>query len=121
MDEVFPVGGPEDQTQFAGAIFDGVVAQMALTGQAKQILELIDGENRGRRVVDRGRQCLESDVNDDPERKRRILLRRSFGTKHHRGGQDMLIQVLSSRVHEEQCFPACDEVSHLRHEFNHAV
>ena len=58
-----------------------VMRVLPRTNEAKHSVELIDGQNGGRRVVDCWRQSLDGNIYDHTNRKRRVLLDGAFWSK----------------------------------------
>ena len=78
---VFPGRRREHQPQSA-AFIDGVAGvQFRRAETAQEVLELVDRLDRCRRVVDRGRQRLDCDVDKKPDRIFRVLLEGSLALK----------------------------------------
>jgi len=55
MDEVFPVGRPEDHAELAGVVQYSVGAQMTAANHAEHAVQLIDRKNGRGRIIDRRR------------------------------------------------------------------
>ena len=55
MDEIFPVGCPEDHAELAGVVQYSVGAQMTAANHAQHAVQLIDRENGRGRIIDRRR------------------------------------------------------------------
>ena len=71
-------GRPVDEPQPARRIAHAPVVQAAAADVAEEVMDLVDGQDRGGRVVDRRREPLGGDVHDDPEREGRVLLQGAF-------------------------------------------
>jgi hypothetical protein len=54
MDEVLPVRRAEDHARHPDMIANDLAAQVVLAEEAQEAMNLVDGEHRGRRIVDRG-------------------------------------------------------------------
>ena len=67
--KVFPVRRTKDKPG-TPQVMQQIVMQMARTNEAKQSVKLIDGQNGGRRVVDRWRQSLNGNIYNHANRKR---------------------------------------------------
>ena len=84
------------------------------------MVELVDGEHGGGRVVDRGRQRLRGNVDDDPECERRVLLHGPF-----RPDRDGLLKIpivdVAASVQAKQRVSPRHEVTDLGNHFDQAV
>jgi len=80
IDEVFPVRRAVDHAMRAGMVIEPFQAKPSLANGAQQVIELIDGKNRCGRIVNRRRQGLERDVDQDPLFAYRILFDIALGT-----------------------------------------
>ena len=83
-------------------------------------MDLVDGEHGGRRVVDRRRQRLQRDVDDDAEGERRILFHRPFRAERD-GFPDRRVEPTAPAVDVEQRVALGHEVADLRHDLDDAV
>lgn len=81
-------------------------------------MQLVNRENGRRRVIDRRRQGLDGDIDQDAEGKGRILLHRALGSDRDFRPQLTLVDVASAAIQAEQRFIWRQEVTDLRHEFN---
>ena len=88
---------------------------------SQQSLELVDGQHRSRRIVDRGGERLDGDVNEDTEREQRILIHGPFGAESNAVSQDLVPDGARTAMEKEQRFIRAHEVAHLRHKFDHTV
>ena len=73
-------GRPVHQPHPARRIAHPFVVQVPAADVAKQVMNLVDGQDRGGRVVDGRRKSLGGDVHHDPQRKGRVLLQGAFLT-----------------------------------------
>ena len=114
-DEVLPVGGAVDEPDLARRVAHDARVELAAADHREQVVELVDGEDAGRRVVDRRRERLARDVDDDPEAERGVLLHRPLDAERdgvaerglvHRGG--------SGAVETEERLADGEEVADLR-------
>ena len=84
-------------------------------------MKLVDGENGGRRIIDRLGQGLDGDIDDDAERKRRILLDRAFGPKCDRSQKSPLVDRPGAAMHQKKRFACGDEIPDAGDEFDDAI
>ena len=94
-----------------------IVMQMARTNEAKQSVKLIDGQNGGRRVVDRWRQSLDGNIYDHANRKRRVLLDGAFWSEGHMGAKLAVIDPSCVAVQAKQRVASRHEIANARDEF----
>ena len=85
------------------------------------MVNLVDGEDRGGRVVDGRRKPLGGDVHHDPEHEGRVLLQGAFLTHGDRLAQGVGRQGCSALKDPEQRVPNGDEIANLRHHFDDTV
>ena len=121
VDEVVPVGRRKDQPERALIVVQGVVVQVATTDNTQKSMGLIECDNRRSRIVDGLRQCLDGDVGDHPEGKRRILLYGAFRAEGDLGSKRAIAERRGAAVQAEQWFPRGHEIADPRHEVDHAV
>ena len=121
VNEVLPVRRAEDHARLAGGIQHDVGPQVPPPEHAQQSLHLVDREHGRRRIVDRRRERLEPDVDQDAEGEHRILLERPLGSEGHVGAQRLVGDRRRATVQHEQRLVGRDEVADLRHELDHAV
>ena len=102
----------------AGVVDDLLGAQVAQADQAQQAVQLVDGEHRGGRIVDRRRQRLRGNVHQDAEREHRILLHGALGAEGGQLAQPFLVDLAGVAVDVEQGLAGGDEIADLRREFD---
>ena len=78
MDKIFPIWRSEYQTELSRPINYFVGTQITLADRAQHAVKLIDRQHGGGRIIDRGRQCPDGDVDHDTKRKGRILIDGAF-------------------------------------------
>ena len=88
---------------------------------AQQSMDLIECQNPCGWIVDRFRQCLDSDVDDHPEGKRRILLHGAFRAEGGLGSQRAIAERRGAAVQAEQWFRRGHEIADPRHEVDYSV
>ena len=71
---IVPVRRADDEPPLPCGIADAVVGELAMRDLRQEMLEMVDRDDGGRRVVDRGRERLRGDVDDDAEREGGILV-----------------------------------------------
>ena len=98
-----------------------IVVQMARSNEAKQAVKLIDGQNGGRRVIDRWRQSLDGDIYDHANRKRRVLLDSAFWSEGHLGAKLAVIDPGCAAVQAKQRVASRHEIANARDEFDEAT
>ena len=69
LHKIVPVWRLENDPEISIGVEQDIVVQVAATYRAQQAVKLVDGEYRRRRIVDCPRECFDSHVNDNPERK----------------------------------------------------
>ena len=74
LHEIIPIRSRENHPQIPGVVHDLLVVQVPLADSAKQTVKLIDGEHRGRRIIDRLGERPDRYIDDDAEREGRVLL-----------------------------------------------
>src|SRR5262245_50761922 len=84
-------------------------------------VKLVDRQNRGGWIVDRRRERLEGDVNDNTKRKGRILLHGTLGAKRQCGTKYIVFDFACTVIKIEQRLINRDEVADLRDELDDAV
>ena len=118
---VLPLRRDEDQAQVAGLVAQDVVVQMAQAHDAQHPVQLVDRHHRGGRVVDRRRQGLDGDVDQDAQGEGRVLLHRALGAERDRGTQPLVVDGDGAAVQAKQRLVDREEVADLRHELDVAV
>ena len=78
-DQVVPGGHGHDEPQTPVGVAHAADVQVAPTHPQEEVLDLVERLHGGRRVVDRGRQRLDGDVHQEPDRVLRVLLERPIG------------------------------------------
>jgi hypothetical protein len=72
------LGGTENHAQLPGFVQYFVGAQMTPADHSEHAMELVNRKEARRRIVDRGRKCLERNIDDDTKGKRGVLFHRAF-------------------------------------------
>ena len=121
VDEVVPVRRPEHEPGLARGIVHDLVMQTSLSHEPQQPVDLVDRQDRGRRVVDRRRQRLQRDVHQDPEREHRVLLHRALGPECDALPQGLLVDRCRAAIEPEKWFVGRNEIADLRDELDDAV
>ena len=98
-----------------------IVMQMPRTNEAKHSVELIDGQNGGRRVVDCWRQSLDGNIYDHTNRKRQVLLDGAFWSKGDLGTKLAVIDRGCAAVQTKQWAASSHEIANARDEFDEAI
>ena len=85
-------------------------------------MHLVEREDRRRRIVDRRRERLQRDVDQDPEREHRILLERPLRPERDRRPQRAVVDGAAAPPYSANSGSSRgDEVADLRHELDDAV
>ena len=92
---VFPVRREVDEAQLAGLVEHLLVVQVTQAHQPQQPVQLVDRHYRRRRVVDRRRQGLDRDVDQDAQGEGRILLHGALAAERDRGAQPPVVGIVS--------------------------
>ena len=84
-------------------------------------MDLVQGENRRRRVVNRRRKRLQGDVHHDAERKGRVLLQRAFLADGNRLVQGRRRERRAALKNAEQGVADGHVIADLRKHFNNTI
>src|ERR1700750_1154162 len=80
-------------------------------------MQLIYGNHRRSRVVDRWRERLDRDVDDDAEAEHRILLDGPLRSKRHLAREMPIVDRPAAGAHDQQRPAGCDEIADLWYQF----
>ena len=105
MHEVVPIRRPEDHPQVPGAVEDLLVVQVPLADRAQQAMKLVDGEHGGGRIVDRRRQRLDRDIDDDAKREGGVLLHGALRPEGNLSAQPALVDRAAAAVQQKKGSP----------------
>src|SRR5258706_195044 len=119
--EIFPVGRAENQPYALIVIHKLVGAQVAQADQAQQAVQLVDGEHGRCRIVDRRRQRLQRDIDQNAKSEQRILLDRALYTEGNQLPQPAIVDRARIAIKVEKRLINGDEVSHLGGELDDAI
>src|SRR5262249_8918754 len=97
------------------------VVQAPLADVTKQVVNLVEGQDRSSRVVDRRRKALGGDVHDDAKGKRRVLLQGALLAHGDRLDKPVGGQTGAASEYVDQGIAARHEVTDLGHELNDTI
>ena len=78
IDEILPIGRPIDQPQRAGRVVGQPFVQAPPAHTAQEVMDLVNRQDRGGRIVDGRGERLGGDIDHNPEGKSRVLLHGPF-------------------------------------------
>ena len=87
---VLPAARRDHHAATGTAVLPGLHRQLGGADQAQRLSQVVEHLHRRRRVVDGGRQREVGNVDEDPDRERRILLDRALVTERHHVGEAQL-------------------------------
>ena len=87
----------------------------------QQVVELVDGHDRRGRIIDRRRERLDGDIDQDAERKGRVLVHRPLALQDHRTKQAPVAHGGGGLEELEERGATADEIARRRHEHHERV
>src|SRR3954462_6247685 len=120
MDEIFPVWRPGDHPKRAACVSNLIVVKLPESDGPNQALQLVDGEDGGRRIVDGGRESLGGDIDHDTEGGGGSLVDDALGTEGDGAAKSALVDVRSA-VNSKQHLVDTEEIADHRRELDHGI
>src|SRR4029077_13590300 len=121
-EKVLPVWRVENDAQLPIAVEYPIVAQLPAAYRAQQSLELIDGDDSGGRIVNRWRQRLEGDINNDAKVKGGILFDGALAPKCHLATQKTIVYSGNSGAAQmKQLVARRDEITDPWYQFDNRI
>ena len=85
-----------------------------MAGGAEKPMQLIDGQDSGGRIVNRGGKCFQGDVDQNAKGEERILLQGTFGTKDNGPKKSLITYPGGVAMKVKKGLVAADKISDLR-------
>src|SRR5437588_5538369 len=111
MDEILPVRSSENHAQLSGFVEQFVGAQIAFADISQHAMELVYRQHGCGRIIDRRRQRLQRNVDNNAKCKGRILLHSALRPERDRCPQSLFGDHLCAAIKVEQGFINGDKIA----------